>query len=444
MTEAKERPQDNTDFLGMTQSYYDRACDILNVPEDLRRKFLTFKRTLKVDCFIERDDGEAAEFTGWRVVHTNLNGPGKGGIRYHPNVSEQDVKALAFSMTWKNALVQVPFSGAKGGVACDPSSLSETELDALTREYTEQIIHLIGPDRDIPAPDLGTTAKQMGIMVKVYEDRGEGSPRNAVVTGKPLELGGIDGRIEATGKGVYLIAREVARRNRSICLNSATAAIQGFGNVGSWTAKFLHDAGVKIIAVSDQHGAVINMKQGINPYVLEKYALNSANRSVHGFPCCESAKREAIWTLPPYTLLVPAAVENSITEKNAQGINAEIIVEGANGPTSPQAERILLDKGVLIVPDILANAGGVIVSYLEYQENITRRWGPLKRTKSGVFKELEDFLMNALDNVLRIHEKNKFTLREAAYALAVHRLACSAKARSRWYAKKYNEKNLDV
>lgn len=432
---------DSFDYLGMAEGYYNRACDTLDAPDELRRKFLTFKGNLQVDCDIQLDNGADCNFIGWRVVHTKLNGPGKGGIRYHPNVTGNDVKALAFLMTWKNVLVQVPFSGAKGGVACDPSLLSLDEKAALTQEYTEQIIHLIGPDLDIPAPDLGTGPFEMGIMVKVYEDRGEGTPRNAVVTGKPLELGGIEGRVEATGKGVFFVAQKIAKE-LGLEMGSSTAAVQGFGNVGSWVAKFLHDAGVKIIAISDQYGCLINTKEGINPYILEKYCATSANRSVRGFPAADTADRDEIWKLPICTFLVPAAVEGSITEKNANGITAKIIIEGANGPITPSAEKILLDKETIIIPDILANSGGVIVSYLEYQENIERRWGPLKRTKVEVFKELEAFILKAFLEVLRVRNCSSLTMREACYALAVHRLALAAKARGRWYAMKYNEKAL--
>jgi len=430
-------------YLKMATDYYNRACDILDVPTSLRNKFLTFKGTHKVDCFIPLDnDNNGMNFTGWRVVHTRLNGPGKGGIRYHPSVSEDEVKALAFLMTWKNVLVEVPFSGAKGGISCDPAKLSENELELLTKEYAEQLIHLIGPDLDIPAPDLGTGPKEMGIIVKVYEDRGSGNPRNAVVTGKPLELGGIEGRIEATGKGISLIVQDVAER-LSIPLNSSTAVIQGFGNVGSWTAKFLHDMGIKIIAISDQYGAVINETEGINPYTLEEYSLKNQNRSVCGFPESDTSGREDIWRIP-CTILVPAAIENSINSQNAAQIKARIVPEGGNGPITPDAEEILLHNGVKIIPDLLANSGGVIVSYLENQEDMAHRWGPLKRSQSEVERDLKSFMIRALDTVWHIQDVKGYTIREACYMLAVHRLAKSAKARSRWYAADYNEKAFDI
>lgn len=428
-------------YFTMTRQFYDRACEILNVPETLHDKFLTFKGKYEVDCFVEMDNGTGTEFIGWRVVHTKLNGPGKGGIRYHPDVNMEDVKALAFLMTWKNALVEVPFSGAKGGIACNPDALSQAELQRLTQEYAEQIVHLIGPDFDIPAPDLGTNAEQMGIIVKVYEDRGSGMPRNAVVTGKPLELGGIDGRVEATGKGLSLVIQE-ALEKFYIPLNRTTAVIQGFGNVGSWTAKYLRDLGVKIIAISDQYGAVVNLESGINPYALEKYTHSSQNRRVAGFPDSETCERDEIWKIKT-TILVPAAVENSITIKNAHYISARIVAEGANGPMTPEAEKILLQNGITVIPDILANSGGVIVSYLEHQENITRRYGPLKRSRREVDNELKDFMLRAFSNILRISKLKGLTLREASYVLAIHRIACAAKARSRWYAKNYNKNALE-
>lgn len=438
-----EVQEDRFNYLQMATNYYNTACDILNAPPKLRKKFLTFKGTHKVDCYIPMDNGDdGMNFTGWRVIHTKLNGAGKGGIRYHPSVSEDEVKALAFLMTWKNVLVEVPFSGAKGGICCDPSALSVNELELLTKEYAEQVIHLIGPDLDIPAPDLGTGPKEMGIIVKVYEDRGNGNPRNAVVTGKPLELGGIEGRVEATGKGVSIIAQSVAER-LYIPLSSATAVVQGFGNVGSWSAKFLHDMGIKIIAASDQYGAAINEKTGINPYALERYSIKNKNRSVCGFPESDTCNREEVWKIP-CTILVPAAMENSINSKNAAQIKTRLVIEGANGPVTPEAEEILLDNGVAVIPDILANSGGVIVSYLEHQENITHRWGPLKRTKGEVDKDLKAFMIRALDAVWRIHKVKDRTIREACYILAVHRLAKSAKARSRWYAMEYNERALDV
>lgn len=438
-----EAQEERFSYLQMATDYYNRACDLLDAPTSLRKKFLTFKGEYKVDCFIPLDDDcDGMNFPGWRVIHTKLNGAGKGGIRYHPSVSLDEVKALAFLMTWKNVLVQVPFSGAKGGICCDPSTLSEKELELLTKEYAEQLIHLIGPDLDIPAPDLGTGPKEMGIIVKVYEDRGTGTPRNAVVTGKPLELGGIEGRIEATGKGISTIVQNVAER-LYIPLSSATAVIQGFGNVGSWTAKFLHDMGIKIIAVSDQHGAVINDKTGINPYTLELYSIKKQNRGVSGFPEADTCGREDIWEIP-CTILVPAAIENSVNSQNATKIKARILAEGANGPVTPAAEKILLDNGVNVIPDILANSGGVIVSYLENQENITHRWGPLKRSKNEVERDLRVVMLRALDSVWRVHKVREHTIREACYMLAVHRLAKAAKARSRWYAMKYNDNALDI
>jgi len=430
-------------YFAMTKIYYDRACEILDIPQALHDKFLTFKGVHKVDCFIPLDNGdEGANFTGWRVVHTKLNGPGKGGIRYHPSVNEDDVKALAFLMTWKNALVEVPFSGAKGGIACDPSALSKEELQRLTIEYAEQIVHLIGPESDIPAPDLGTGANEMGLIVKVYEDRGSGSPREAVVTGKPLELGGIEGRVEATGKGLFIVIKTMMDK-LYIPMNSATAVIQGFGNVGSWTAKYLHEAGVKLVAISDKDGAIINTVKGIDPYALEKYMRQNKSARVSVFPEGERAGKDEIWAIPA-TILVPAAIENSINAENAAQISAKIIAEGANGPTTPEAETILLDKGSHIIPDILANSGGVIVSYLEHQENVTRRYGPLKRTRREVENELQAFMQKAFENVWRIHKRNLLTMREASYTLAVHRLALRAKRRGRWYAKNYNEDALIV
>lgn len=441
MQDLKSADSTKFNYFEMTRKFYDRACEILAVPENLHDKFLTFKGIYRVDCFIELDNGRGANFRGWRVIHTKLNGPGKGGIRYHPSVDENDVTALAFLMTWKNALVQVPFSGAKGGISCDPSALSRAELDRLTQEYAEQVIHLIGPDFDIPAPDLGTGPREMGIIVKIYEDRGTGIPRNAVVTGKSLELGGIEGRVEATGKGLAIIIQEAAEK-LYVQLDSATAVVQGFGNVGSWTAKLLHDAGIKIIAISDQNGAIVNTKQGVNPYTLERYLLQNKSGGVSEFPEGESRGREDVWGIPT-TILVPAAVENSITEKNASKICARIIAEGANGPITPEAEKILLGNGATIIPDILANSGGVIVSYLENQENITRRYGPLKRNRKETERDLKSFMLNAFSATWRISMLKKLTLRETAYALAVHRLALAAKARSRWYADGYNEKALD-
>lgn len=431
----------------MVKHYYLRACEILNAPVELKEKFLTFKGVHRVDCFVQMDDGSFRNFPGWRVIHTKMNGPGKGGIRYHSDVDENDVMALAFVMTWKNTLINVPFSGAKGGVACDPLALSSAEKIRLTEEYADQLVRLIGPDLDIPAPDLGTGPTEMGIIVKIYEDRGTGSPRNAVVTGKPLELGGISGRVEATGRGISIIVDALAEKlgldsGDKIGLSKLTASVQGFGNVGSWTAKFLHDRGIKIVAISDQYGAVINEKTGINPYMLERYILTGALRSVVGFPGADQGSRSDIWKIP-CDILVPAAIENSITTENAPDIRARMIIEGANGPTTPEADAILLAKGVIVVPDILANAGGVVVSYLEYQENIGRRWGALKRTQQDVANELAAFMQKAFAAVWQLHEKKGLSLRDASYALAVHRLALTAKARSRPYAARYDEHVLD-
>ena len=290
-------------YLEMVKEYYLRACEILQAPPELQAKFLTFKGVHRVDCFIPMDDGSFRNFPGWRVVHTKMNGPGKGGIRYHPDVDENDVMALAFVMTWKNTLINVPFSGAKGGVACDPLLLSVAEKTRLTEEYADQLVRLIGPDLDIPAPDLGTGPTEMGIIVKIYEDRGTGSPRNAVVTGKPIELGGIEGRVEATGMGISIIVDAIAdklglNRGDKAGLSGLTASVQGFGNVGSWTAKFLHDKGIKIVAISDQYGVVINEKSGIDPYKLGQYVLSSERRSVQGFPEADNATQDDFWTMP--------------------------------------------------------------------------------------------------------------------------------------------------
>jgi glutamate dehydrogenase (NAD(P)+) len=358
------------------------------------------------------DDGSTQVFTGYRVQHNLARGPAKGGIRYHPTVTLDEVRALAMLMTWKAALANIPYGGAKGGVIVDPKKLTDRELENLTRRYATEISILIGPEGDIPAPDMGTDARIMAwIMDTISMHRGHSV--TGVVTGKPISVGGTAGRMEATGRGLLYIVRE-ATAYRGLTADGLTVAVQGFGNVGAVAAKLLHRAGYKVVAVTDASGGIYN-KQGLDPDAL----LHQKQTTVQllGAPFGDRISNEELLTLP-VDILIPAAVGGQITARNASKIQAKIIVEGANGPTSPEADAILEDSGVLVVPDILANAGGVIVSYFEWvqdlqsffweEEEVNER---LRRVITRVFRE-----------VVHMAERDRRSLRQCALLLGISRV----------------------
>ncbi len=378
-------------------------------------EFLKYpERELTVNFPVQMDDGSVRIFTGYRVQHNRARGPSKGGIRYHPHADLDEVRALAMWMTWKCAVVNIPFGGAKGGVMCDPKKLSLKELERLTRRYTTEISVIIGPESDIPAPDVGTDPQVMAWIMDTYSMH-KGYTVPAVVTGKPIAVGGSEGRIEATGRGLVMVASRCSQM-LNIPLQGARVVIQGFGNVGSTAAKFFHEAGAKVIAVSDALNAVYNPK-GLDVPVLLKHCV----RREGTLP--QYAEGEVITNAEmlelPCDFLVPAALGNQITGENAERIKARVIIEGANGPTTPEADPILNEAGVFLVPDILANAGGVIVSYFEWVQDLQSFFW----SEDEVNQKLERVLISAFEEVVRTAKTRKVDMRTAAYIIGVGRVA---------------------
>jgi glutamate dehydrogenase (NAD(P)+) len=398
--------------------YFDRAAKLIGVDERLKRSLVTPFREVKVECPLVRDDGTLATFIGFRVQHDNTRGPMKGGIRYHHEVNLDEVNALAALMTWKTAVVDLPYGGAKGGITVDPKLLSANELQRLTRVFTQRIHDVIGPYKDIPAPDMGTNAQTMAWIVDEYEKFSGHAP--AVVTGKPVELGGSLGRDAATGRGL-LFAAECLFEELEKKVADFTFAMQGFGNVGSWAARLFHEAGGRIIAVSDVSGAVRN-PAGLD--VPKLYAHAMATKSVLGFPGGESFPAEQLLH-QPCDVLIPAALGDVLTKHTAEGVQARFIIEGANHPTDPDADAILLKKGVAIVPDIYANAGGVTVSYFEWVQNVQQfRWD-----EPHVNAELRKRMRSAYADLRAVQKTHACDLRTAAFALAIGRVAKATELR---------------
>jgi glutamate dehydrogenase (NAD(P)+) len=372
-----------------------------------------------VSCPVQMDNGEIEVFTGYRVQYNVTLGPAKGGIRYHPGVTLDEVTALAAWMTWKCAVAQLPFGGGKGGVICDPTKMSRRELEALTRRYTAEIIDAIGPEKDVPAPDVGTNEQIMAWFSDTYSMH-VGHTSTAVVTGKPVEMGGSLGRREATGRGVMIVARESAL-HLGFELKGSRVAIQGFGNVGSIAAELMSRQGAKVVGVTDWKGGVQNPKGLDVAKVIEHVAQH---RTVNGFPGGEPLAAADVFKLDA-EILVPAALENQITAANVGDIKARLIVEGANGPTTPEAHKILHERGVFVVPDILANAGGVTTSYFEWvQDRHGYFW-----TEQEVNERLEAKMVEAFDVVLETAEKYKVDMRAAAYIVAIGRVATVTRMR---------------
>jgi len=389
------------------------ASELYGLDETLFKVFMAPVRSMIVSLPVHMDDGRWEVFTGYRVQHNIARGPAKGGIRYDLHVNLDEVKALAAWMTWKTAVVDVPFGGGKGGIVCDPSRMSDGELERLTRRYTAEVMDILGPDRDVPAPDMGTNAQTMAWVLDTYAMHVRRT-ENAVVTGKPLGLGGSLGRSEATGRGVLITAREAMQRLGKP-LAGATVAVQGFGNVGSQSARLLHEAGARIVAVSDLQGAVKN-ERGIDVHALMKH--NQEAKTVVGFKGAEPFEAADLLTMA-VDILVPAALENQITDENAPRVRAKVVVEGANGPTTPAADPILLENGVLVVPDILANAGGVTVSYFEWVQN---RIGYYWRERE-VNEKLVEYMTHAFHSVFSTTDKYKTNPRIGAYILALDRVS---------------------
>ena len=412
-------PTNQTNAFEAMQARLRVASQLYGLDDALFKVFMAPNRSMIVSLPVLMDNGQWEVFTGYRVQHNVARGPAKGGIRYDMNVTLDEVKALAAWMTWKTAVVDVPFGGGKGGIVCDPSRLSMGEKERLTRRYIAEIMDIIGPDRDVPAPDMGTDSQTMAWVLDTYSMHVRHT-ENAVVTGKPLGLGGSLGRNEATGRGILITAREAMQRLGKP-LAGATVAVQGFGNVGSQAARLLHEAGARVVAVSDLQGAIKN-DRGLDIHALLKHVAEA--RTVAGFKGAEPMDPPSLLTYA-VDILVPAASENQITEQNAAQVRAKIIVEGANGPTTPEADPILLEHGVLVVPDILANAGGVTVSYFEWVQN---RQGFYWRERE-VNERLVDYMTHAFQATFATTDKYKTNPRIGAYILALDRVAQAMKYR---------------
>jgi len=397
-----------------TNYFIKQASKIMDLSPRIEKLLLQPKREVKVEITLERENGQLELFTGYRVQHSNIRGPMKGGLRYHPSVDEDEVRGLASLMTWKTSLLDLPFGGAKGGIACDPLKLSEKELETLTRKFVQNIYEIIGPYVDIPAPDVNTNAQVMAWIMDEYSKFRGFSP--AVVTGKPVDLFGSLGREEATGRGVAFIT-DLLLKDMNKKWKDQKVVIQGFGNVGMNAANFIYKYGGKIIAVSDVSGGIFK-SDGLN--IKELIKFTKKNKTINGYSEGESISNEELLELD-CNILIPAALGNVITESNARRIKAGIIIEGANSPIIPEADRILSENRKLIVPDILANAGGVTASYFEWTQNIQQ----LKWTLDEVNTRLEHILQKTYRAVGELSESKKITLRESAYIIALGRVGKS-------------------
>jgi len=401
-----------------TQYFLNQAFEILEVDEDMRRVLITPSREVKVELTLRRDDGSIGNFLGYRVQHDDSRGPFKGGLRYHPLVDEDEVRSLASLMTWKTAVVGVPFGGAKGGISVDPTQLSKRELERLTRIFVRQIHDLVGPFRDIPAPDVNTDAQVMAWFFDEYSRQVSFSP--GVVTGKPVGLHGSAGRLSATGRGCLFAIRETVRRAGAE-LKGLRFVIQGFGNVGSWGARLLHAWGAKILAVSDVHGGIFN-GDGLNiPAVLEHV---DSHGTVVGFENSEPITNEDL-LITECDVLMPAALGGVITQQNAPHVKAKYVLEAANGPCTAEADQILVDRGINVVPDIYANAGGVTVSYFEWVQNQQN----FKWQETRINEELDKIMTSAHDKIRDIMRAHQIPMRQAAFVLAIREVKMATETR---------------
>ncbi len=398
---------------------FDHAAKLLNLDHGLYKVLRNPEKQIIVSVPVLRDNGEVEVYTGYRVLYNTSRGPAKGGIRFDLNVTLEEVKALAAWMTWKCAVVNIPFGGSKGGVVCDPATMSMPELERVTRRYTSAIIETLGPDSDVPAPDVNTNERVMAWIMDTYSMHKRHTV-TAVVTGKPVEMGGSLGRREATGRGCMFVTRE-ALAKIGLPMNRARVAVQGFGNVGSLAADFLSKAGATVVAVADKSGGLFNPK-GLD--VGDLIAWVRDHRQLAGYPRAQSISKEEVLTVD-CDVLLPAALENVITSKNARRITAKIICEGANGPTTAGADKILEEKGVFVIPDILANAGGVTVSYFEWVQDR----GGYFWDEETVNKRLEQIITRSFHEVVTLSERHKVNTRIAAYMLAIDRVATTHRLR---------------
>ncbi|MFC0525985.1 Glu/Leu/Phe/Val dehydrogenase [Pontibacillus salicampi] len=397
--------KDSVDTLGLEESIYH----ILKKP----------MRVLEVAIPIRKDNGEIVNYTGYRSQHLDILGPTKGGIRFHPDVTLDEVKALSIWMSMKSAILELPLGGGKGGVIVNPKELNSRELEELSRSYIRKITPIIGPKKDIPAPDMNTTPEMMAWMIDEY-DKLEGYNIPGLITGKPIIIGGSQGRLEATGRGVMITIREAANAI-DLDLSRATAAIQGFGNVGSATAHFLHECGVKIVAITDASGGIYH-KEGLNIKELLEFVVDG--NVIADYSHCQPISNEEMFALP-IDILVPAAIENQITAENAPTIQAKIVAEAANGPSTPEGNDILEEKGTFIIPDILCNAGGVTVSYFEWVQNTMNYYWKEEK----VNKELEERMIAGFQRVFTMGREKGCGMRKAAYMVAIKQLVLALQAR---------------
>ena len=414
MTTAPEERSAQDDV----KTFFDAAAERLGLSVGMRRLFSEPWRELRVALPVRMDDGRLEVFIGYRVQHNAARGPYKGGVRFHPHANEDEVRALATLMTWKTALVDVPFGGAKGGVMVDPHELSMPELNRLTRRYTNSIQHLLGPHRDVPAPDMGTNSQTMAWMMDAYGQANGYSP--AVVTGKPLEVGGSVGRDAATGRGAMDVL-QAAANDLGIDLPNSRVVVQGFGNVGSWFARFAYEEGARVVAVADHLGAVYSDSMLDIPALIE-YAAE--HRTVKGFTGGTAMAPADIFAVES-DILVPAAIENAITEENARSIKTRLVLEAANHPTTPPADVILRERGIPVLPDILVNAGGVTVSYFEWTQNLQQsRWD-----LDQVNQALNERMTRAYHAVAARVRNTDLTHREAAFEIGIERVAKATEVR---------------
>jgi glutamate dehydrogenase/leucine dehydrogenase len=418
MTIDKSR-YDETKVDQITLLQLEIAAEQLGLEEGLKLKLQNCKRVLVVTFPVMMDNGKLKIFTGYRVPHNNTRGPAKGGIRYHPLVDLDEVKALAAWMTWKSAVVNIPYGGAKGGVQCNPKEMSRDELERMTRRFTYEIAPLIGPDKDIPAPDVYTNAETMAWIMDTYSIlKGYSIP--GVVTGKPIPLGGSLGRNEATAQGcIYTIQEAV--KHLGMDLEKSTVAVQGYGNAGFYSAQIIHKLGAKVVAVSDSKGGIYN-DDGLNPGSVSKHKEKTG--SVVGYKDADEITNEEILALD-CDILIPAALENQITVENAHTVKAKIVAEAANGPTTPSADDILFENGVFVIPDILCNAGGVTVSYFEWVQNIQSLFWTLEEVND----QLAKIMRRSFWDVVSITKKKKVHMRTAAWMVGVGRVAEATRLR---------------
>jgi glutamate dehydrogenase (NAD(P)+) len=401
----------------------DEAAKLIKLDNGLHQILAHPKRVLIVSIPVRLDNKEIRVFTGFRSQHNDARGPYKGGIRYHPQVTIDEVKALSMWMTWKCAIADIPYGGGKGGVICNPKEMSDLELERMTRRYAYAIADIIGPHTDIPAPDVYTGGKEMAWIMDTYSALKGNYVQPEVITGKPLAIGGSLGRTEATGRGLSFTVREAAKKLK-LNLHTATVAVQGFGNAGQYAAQLLEEQGAKVIAVSDSKGGVYN-KNGIQIGTLRKHKEKKG--SVVGFPESKPISNEEVLETD-CTILIPAALENQITKKNAPKISAKVVAEAANGPTTPEADDILYKNKTLLIPDVLANGGGVTVSYFEWLQNLRREsW-----SETQVNEMLDKNITRAFSDVYATHDKYQVNMRKASTVLAINRVADAIKIRGLW------------